>query len=178
MTLIFTSCLKYIYGLNLAFYYSLSGIIFEVSHYRRIYLNPEYLFYIYETIINVTYTYFSHRTSFNYGWCPFYREQPGIHSDAISSDATPASDRSKQIRIYRGSASRKEDLGWNVSHLPRRVLLVLRPTSRATSPLLSSWIFPRDAFHFTPILRSPTFTSALNVERPSNQNLIDWILFH
>lgn len=105
-------------------------------------------------------------TSFNYGWCPFYRELPRIHPDAISPDATPASDRSKQIRIYRGSTSRKEDLGWNVSHLPRRVLLVLRPTSRATSPLLSS---PHGSFRTTlstlpPILRSPIFTSALTAE--------------
>jgi len=35
----------------------------------------------------------------------------GIHPDAISSDAALASNRSKQIRIYRGSASRKADLG-------------------------------------------------------------------
>lgn len=105
-------------------------------------------------------------TSFNYGWCPFYRELPRIHPDAISSDATPTSDRSKQIRIYRGSTSRKEDLGWNVSHLPRRVLLVLRPTSRSTSLLLSSahGSFRTTPSTLPPILRSPTFMSALNAE--------------
>lgn len=105
-------------------------------------------------------------TSFNYGWCPFYRELPRIHPDAISPDATSASDRSKQIRIYRGSTSRKEDLGWNVSHLPRRVLLVLRPTSRATSPLLSSahGSFRTTPSTLPPILRSPTFTSTLSAE--------------
>jgi len=147
-------------------YYSIisipSEIIFGVSSYRKIYrLNLEYLSYIYRTISCATCIC---SISFNYGWCPFYWELPGIHLDAISPDAIPASDWSKQIRIYRGSASRKEDLGWNVSHLLRWILLILRPTSRATSPFLFSpllQIFPRDAFHFTSILRSSTFTSTL-----------------
>lgn len=79
----------------------------------------------------------------------------------------PASNRSKQIRIYRDSASRKADLGWNVSHLPRRVLPVLRPTSRTMSPLLSSQILPReDAFHFNPrYYGHPLFTDSFDLQR-------------
>lgn len=68
--------------------------------------------------------------------CLLFTERPGIRPDAISSDARcRASDRSKQIRIYRGGASRKADLGWNVSHLPRRGAPCLKGSKSRHVPL-------------------------------------------
>lgn len=67
------------------------------------------------------------------------------------------------------SGFRLEERGFRV----KRVALAVTGTphlkankSCHISPLLSSvsWIFPYDAFHFTSILRSPTFTLALDAE--------------
>lgn len=95
------------------------------------------------------------RAALNSSRCNFVGCDTGVQPEQTNTDL---------------SGLRLEERGFRV----KRVALAATGTPRLkanksrhiSSHLLSSspWIFPRDAFHFTSILRSPTFTSALNAE--------------
>lgn len=173
----------YIYGLNFASYYSrsvpaesyLKLLIIEKLYW---YLNPAYLIfksfsiqYLRNNIINAICISLICRTSFNYGWCPFYRELPRIHPDAISSDGV----RPKQTNTDL-SGLRLEERGFRV----KRVALAATSTPRlkankshhGSSPLHGSFC---DAFHF---ISDITVTHFYCDSPPPNQDLAERLLFN